>query len=434
MTDEREAKKERIKELLRKINEEGEIGELKDEFKDLLSSISPLEIPMVEQEMMEEGVDAKEISRMCDIHVELFRESVEDKFDLGDLEAGHPLKKLYLENEKITKSAEKLGLRVKNFERGREIGREFAELGQLAGTLHKVGRTHYTREEMLLFPYIERRGITSVPEVLWRKHDENRENIKDLLGLLDRENWEDKPPIEEIGKKADEVSQGMIDMVFRENNILYPTVKELLSEGEWLAIQEESGQIGYFEIEPKAWSPDSEPVQPYEVSEGIEETQMEKLPQEIKGMVDLGSLKPDDHNPVREGDHHLDYGFLNDTELTEIFRTLPIDVTFIDSNDRVRYFSGGERIFPRTKTVLGRPVQKCHPPSSVSVVNSILNEFKSGNRDEAEFWIEMGPKFVHIRYFPVRNEEGEYLGTIELTQDIKDIRGLEGERRLLDWN
>ena len=434
MNEEREEKKERIKELLRRIDEEGEIGELKEEFKDLLSSISPLEIPMVEQEMMEEGVDAKEISRMCDIHVELFRESVEDKFDLGDLESGHPLKKFYLENDEITKNAEKLGLRVKNFEKGRKIGREFAELGQLAGTLGKVGRTHYTREEMLLFPYIERRGITSVPEVLWRKHDEAREAVKDLLGHLDRENWDGKPPIEKIGEKANKASQAMIDMVFRENNILYPTVKELLSEGEWLAIHEESGQIGYFEIEPKAWSPDVEPVQTYEISEGIKESQVEKLPQEIKGMVDLDSLESDDYNPIREGDHHLDFGFLNDTELTEIFRTLPIDVTFIDSNDRVRYFSGGERIFPRTKTVLGRPVQKCHPPGSVSVVNSILNEFKAGNRDEAEFWISMGPKFVHIRYFPVRNDEGDYLGTIELTQDIKDIRELEGERRLLDWD
>lgn len=151
-------------------------------------------------------------------------------------------------------------------------------------------------------------------------------------------------------------------------------------------------------------------------------------------MVDVSALRADDHNPVREGDQSLDFGFLNTVELDAIFRKLPIDVTFIDSEDRVRYFSGGERIFPRTRTVLGRPVQNCHPPASVDVVNSILDEFRAGNREEAEFWISLGPKFVHIRYFPVRNEEGEYLGTLEVTQNIKEIQEIEGERKLLDWD
>ncbi|MCF7890523.1 DUF438 domain-containing protein [Candidatus Bipolaricaulota bacterium] len=434
MNEGKKQRKERIKELLREIHEKGEIGELKEEFKDLLREISPLEIPMMEQEMMEEGVDAEEIASMCDIHVELFRESVQDKFDLEGLGEGHPLKSLYLENEEITKDAEKLGLRVKDITQGKKGGKAFGELAQFAGKLNKIGRTHYTREETLLFPYIERRGITSVPEVLWRKHDETREKIKDLLGLLDRDNWEGKPPIEEITETANEVSQSAIDMVFRENNILYPTVKELLSDGEWLAIHNQSRGIGYYEIEPADWNPDVEPKQPYEVTEGIEKGQVEKLPQEIKGMVDVSSLQTDDYNPVRDGDQSLDVGFLNTTELDAIFETLPIDLTFIDANDRVRYFSGGERIFPRTKTVLGRPVQNCHPPDSVDVVNSILEEFKAGNREKAEFWISMGPKFVHIRYFPVRDEEGEYLGTLEVTQDIKEIRELEGERRLLDWD
>ncbi|MFW6104360.1 MAG: DUF438 domain-containing protein [Candidatus Bipolaricaulota bacterium] len=434
MSEKGKPKKERIKELLREINEKGEIGELKEEFKDLLRDVSPMEIPMMEQEMMEEGVDAEEIASMCDIHVELFRESVQDKFDLEGIDEGHPLKNFYLENEEITKDAEKLGLRVKEVKQGEKGGKGFGELAQLAGKLHKIGRTHYTREEMLLFPYIERRGITSVPEVLWRKHDENREKVKDLLGLLDRDSWKGKPPIGEITETASEVTQGTIDMVFRENNILYPTVKELLSDGEWLAIHNQSEGIGYYEIEPADWNPDVEPKQPYKVTEGIEKGQLEELPQEIKGMVDVSSLETDNYNPIRDEDQSLNFGFLNTTELDGIFRTLPIDVTFIDSNDRVRYFSGGERIFPRTRTVLGRPVQNCHPPDSVDIVNSILDEFKAGNREKAEFWISLGPKFVHIRYFPVRNEEGDYLGTLEVTQDIKEIQEIKGERRLLDWD
>ena len=434
MTENREEKKKIIKELLKKIQQTGEIGELKEEFKDLLDSISPLEIPMVEQEMMKEGVEAEEIARMCDIHVELFRESVQDKFNLDRLDDGHPIKNLYLENEEITKSAEKLVLRVKDFGSGTPGGKKFGELGKLVGKLHRVGRTHYTREEMLLFPYLERRGITSVPEVLWRKHDENRENVKKLLELMDRNSWEGKPPVSDILETANEVSQGLIDMVFRENNILYPTVQELLSEGEWLVIHEQSAQIGYFEIEPEEWVTDVEPKQPYDITGEIGKEQVERLPGEIKGMVDVSSLRADNYNPIREDDEHLDFGFLNSGEINEIFHTLPVDVTFIDSNDRVRYFSGGERIFPRTKTVIGRPVQNCHPPDSVNVVNSILDAFKNDEKEKAEFWIKAGPKFVHIRYFPVRNSKGDYLGTVEITQDVKEIRELEGERRLLDWD
>lgn len=434
MANNDKSKKEKIKELLRRIQKTGQIGELKEEFKDLLSSISPLEIPMVEQELMEEGVGPEEIAKMCDIHVELFRQSVEDKFDLGELEKGHPLRVFYLENEEITKDAEKLGLEVKSFQRGGPDEKSFKKLGQLGGKLNKIGRTHYTREEMLLFPYIERRGITSVPQVLWRKHDENRGKIKRLLRLLGKKSEKGKPPVEKVRETVNEVSQGVINMVFRENNILYPTVKELLSEGEWLAIYEQSAQIGYYELEPEMWRPDAEPKQPYEISGGIEQGTVEKLPREIRGMVDVSSLKPDDYNPVREGDQVLKYGFLNSTELNEIFRTLPVDITFIDKNDRVRYFSGGERIFPRTETVIGRPVQHCHPPDSVDVVNNILSAFKAGNKEKAEFWIRLGPKFVHIRYFPVRDEEGNYLGTLEVSQDIKEIRELEGQRRLLDWD
>lgn len=124
---------------------------------------------------------------------------------------------------------------------------------------------------------------------------------------------------------------------------------------------------------------------------------------------------------------------LSQEEINAIFKTIPVDLTFIDKDDRTRFFSAGDRIFLRTKSVLDRPVELCHPPSSVHIVKKILKAFKEGRQDKAEFWIRMKDKFVHIRYFPVRNDEGEYLGTIEVTQDVKHIRELEGEQRLLDW-
>jgi len=134
-----------------------------------------------------------------------------------------------------------------------------------------------------------------------------------------------------------------------------------------------------------------------------------------------------------EGKVGFETGVLSREELEAILNTLPVDIPFVDKEDAVRYFNqSGERIFPRTKAVIGRKVQQCHPQKSIHVVNRIIEDFRSGRRDVAEFWINHKGRFVHIRYFPVRNREGEYLGVLEVTQDITDLKKLEGEKRLLD--
>ena len=122
-------------------------------------------------------------------------------------------------------------------------------------------------------------------------------------------------------------------------------------------------------------------------------------------------------------------------ELIAVMATLPFDLTFVDKDDTVRYFTPGkERIFSRSKAILGRKVQYCHPPKSVHVVDQILNDFKSGRHDRARFWINLRGRLVYICYYAVRNEQGEYLGTLEVTQDLTEARSLEGERRLLMYD
>ncbi|MQB58252.1 PAS domain-containing protein, partial [Limosilactobacillus reuteri] len=119
--------------------------------------------------------------------------------------------------------------------------------------------------------------------------------------------------------------------------------------------------------------------------------------------------------------------------LTALFNVLPVDLSFVDKEDIVRFFSGGERIFPRAKSVIGRRVIDCHPPKSMAVVEKILEDFKSGARDQADFWIDLHRfnKKVYIRYFAMRDEEtGEYLGCLEVSQDITAIQNLVGEKRL----
>ncbi len=436
----REYKKEKMKELLKKIHKGEDVEKLKEEFKELLRSISPLEIPLIEQELVKEGISAREIAKMCDIHVELFREAVSEaeKEELSDIPPGHPLHTLYEENKEIMKDAEMLNLYALTLANTKDEKMRKEILGVLKGIanqLRAVGFTHYNREEMLLFPYLERRGITAVPTVLWTKHDEIRAMIKQLIEILNKENkmdWEDF--VKKVKEKASELSRALVDMVFRENNILYPTLKALLSEGEWDAITQQEDAIGYYKVKPgNKWKPKAKPLHPYEIDTTLTAEQILSLPKEVQMTLKGQKLEGDKTKVKREGDLELDIGYLSPKEIDAIFKHLPVDITFIDKDDRVRFFSGGDRIFTRTPSIIGRPVQLCHPPKSVHIVNKILKAFKEGRKDVAEFWIQMGGRFIHIRYFAVRDENGEYLGTLEVVQDVTEIRKLEGEKRLLDW-
>lgn len=193
------------------------------------------------------------------------------------------------------------------------------------------------------------------------------------------------------------------EMIYKEESILFPMALETLTEDEWISIYKESDEIGYALIEPK--------------------TQWE---------LNRINISDTEENLPEAGHVSFETGFLTPEEISEILNSIPGDMTFIDKNDTVKYFSQGkERIFARTKAVIGRSVQNCHPPASVHVVDKILEDFKSGKKDHEDFWIKMGDLYVLIRYFAVRNKEGEYLGTLEFTQNIAPIKGIEGEKRLL---
>ena len=437
----REYKKEQLKKLLLRIHEGESVERLKEDFRQVLSGISPLEIPLIEQELVKEGISAKDIAKMCDLHVELFREAVKgtDELEEKDLPDGHPLKTLYLENKEIMKDAEMLNLYARTLATTKDERMRKEILGvleEIVNGLRRVGFTHYNREEMLTFPYIERRGLTAIATVLWTKHDEIRFMIKYLAELLrkrDEMPWEEF--VERFKAKAGEAAFALSDMVFRENNIYYPTLKALLSEGEWKAIRMQEEEIGFYKVNPLAWDPgeDVKPLHPWEINPELSIEQLLGLPREVQEALKGQPLEFDKAQLKRDGDIDLGTGYVNVEELKAIFEALPVDVTFIDKDDRVRFFSPGERIFDRTMSVLGRPVQLCHPPKSVHIVNKILKAFKEGRKEEATFWLKLGDKYVYIKYVPLFNEKGEYIGTLEMTMDIAPYREIEGEKRLLDW-
>ena len=244
-----------------------------------------------------------------------------------------------------------------------------------------------------MFPYLEKHGITEPPAIMWQEHDEIRKMKKKLHDLFD----ENK--IDEVMKKAGDLHEMLSNHFYKENNILFPAGLEVISEKECKDIRRQFDEIGYC-----CFTPELEEIK----------DEQEQLFEESKDMI------------------NFETGSFTKDELEAILNSLPVDITFVDEKDKVRYFSlSKDRIFVRTKAIIGRTVQQCHPSKSVDVVNKIVNEFKSGDRDKAEFWLDINGRKIYIRYFPVW-KEGKYIGTLEVTQDITDIKKIDGQKRLLD--
>ncbi|WP_026582755.1 DUF438 domain-containing protein [Bacillus sp. J33] len=255
---------------------------------------------------------------------------------------------------------------------------------------------HYSRKENLLFPYLEKYGIYGPTNNMWRIDDFIRDGIKEAKRLLANYDGDKQQVINEVQFIFNEVRA----MIYREEHILFPMALKNLTEDEWVKIAHESDEIGFCLTGPEAeWKPERKAIGDKAISEGY--IKMET------GILSLGQL-----------------------EL--LMNHLPVDITFIDHEDVVRYFSHGkERIFARTKAVIGRTVQNCHPPRSVHVVEELLEDFKSGRKDSEDFWIKFKDKYIYIRYFAVRDENGKYVGTLEFTQNIGPIQEIDGEKRIL---
>uniref|UniRef100_UPI00345EC9AA DUF438 domain-containing protein n=1 Tax=Mesotoga sp. TaxID=2053577 RepID=UPI00345EC9AA len=255
---------------------------------------------------------------------------------------------------------------------------------------------YFSKEENVLFPYLERHGLVQPPAIMWKEHDEVRNLRKKMK--IEYENLKNGDP-NKVNELAITISELFTNHIYKEHKILFPSALKLLSNNEWESIRVEFDEIGYFSFEPM----------PFVSSEEVSKNNG------VEGLVNLGS------------------GFLKVDQLLLMLNSLPFDITFVDENDTVRYFSEGkERIFVRTRAIIGRKVQNCHPQKSAHVVTRILEDFKNGVRDVAEFWLNLGPKIVHIRYFALRDRSGKYAGTLEVTQEISSIKALEGEKRIYD--
>ena len=255
---------------------------------------------------------------------------------------------------------------------------------------------HYTVIENVVFPVLEAKWKHhQCVKLMWSFHDDIKRNVKRLVELLSAVEID----LKEFNSVCGLVFFNVNTIILREERIIFPMLLETLSNEEFADMLEQTIGIGL----------------PYA---------------ELK----QAELNNKEHIFSTEDKIHLPTGVLTAEQFNLIFNHLPVDITYVDENDTVRFYSNPpHRIFPRTPAIIGRKVQFCHPPESVHVVERIVQSFRTGEKDVASFWFHMGPKFILINYYAIRNANKEYKGTLEVSQEISEIQSISGDRKLLDW-
>lgn len=398
-------RKAKLKELILKLHEGESKEEVRQELLVSLSNIPYGEVVEVEQELISEGLPEEEVLKLCDAHSAV----LEGRVDLSaakTIPEGHPVDVMLEENKELKRVAENIlsTLSALNYVKEENLEDTVLQLKSGFNQLIDVDK-HYQRKEYLLFPYLEQIGITGPPKVMWGKHDEIREQLKGSIEILNTTGLTKDDLLASAELILIPAAQDVKEMTVKEEEILFPMAMDALSDGDWYQIRKQSVEIGFCLYDPpKEWTP-----------EGMKEENINEA-QKDGGTIQLPS------------------GSLTAEELMAILNTASVDMTFVDKNDKVKYFTQGtERIFQRNRAILNRDVRHCHPPASAHIVDKILEDFKSGKQTRAPFWIQMGDKFIHIEYFALHNEKGEYLGTLEVSQDISEYRILEGEQRILSY-
>ena len=372
---------------------------------ELLRTIPYNEVVIVEQELIAEGLPEEEVLKFCDIHTAVLDGSI-DTSAQKEAPAGHPVHTFKKENAELGKVIAQIRQMFSQLENVApdQLRKYLIGLKGLLNQLSDVDK-HYRRKEYLVFPFLEKHGITGPPKVMWGKHDETRELLKAAHEVV---SVNSETTVDELRSAAAYVIQPALSavegMIMKEEEILLPMTMDTFTAEEWYQVYQQSPEIGFCIYDPEdKWQP-----------EGAVASEVEYSSTGGRIILPTGSFSME--------------------ELTALFNHLPMDITFVDKDDKVRFFSLGEhRIFDRNRAIIGRSVQLCHPPGSVHIVEQILVDFKSGKESKAAFWINFKGMFVYIEYIALRDEKGEYLGVIECTQDLTKYRQLEGEQRLLSY-
>jgi len=396
-----------LKDIIKHLHAGNPPEQVQRQMQEIARQTDASEIMAMEQELIAEGMPVEEVRSMCDLHSKVTRDVLVQLPIRKAIAPGHPVDTFRRENEALRGTIAAMTQTLAELQSTKEAAGAspiLLRFRQSFNDLMDIDK-HYQRKEHALFSCLERHGITGPSKVMWAKDDEVRNLLKRLgeclhSSLADLDKWKTN-----LVEAANVALKAVQEMIYKEENILLPMSLETLSEDEWGEIWSVSPKYGWCIVEPQ------------------------------QGYTPAVSTRPESMKVPTSGALMLPTGNVSLEQLAAVFSTLPLDLTFVDADDRVAFFTEGpDRIFARSKAIIGRKVQHCHPPRSVETVDRILDDFRAGRQNVAEFWINFHDKFVHVRYFAVRSSDGAYLGTVELTQDLTPLRALQGERRLLEYD
>ena len=383
-----EERQEILKNLMLRLHAGEDKEVIQEEFNEVFDEISPYEIQLMERNLMSEGITFAEIMSLCNVHANLMGSKVNTQTTVADFEQpGHPVHVMKMENLAIRGALDRVERLLVNFLETKDSTIEKGLRRQVS--LLDQFENHYQRKEYAMFPIMEKKGITAPPKVMWGVHDQIRDLYRDFKKAL---NDGKESTLEEFQIARDE----MLEMIQKEENILIPMVEQVFHVDDWETIASQSPDYGYCIVKPeKEWAVKKSfsPVK--------EETQVES-----------------------EGDIPLSTGSLSLKELNLILNLLPMELSFVDAQNIVKYYNEGngeEKIFKRTPSAIGRDVILCHPPRVHETVQTIFEQLKSKQKEKEEMWFKTQDKMVHVTYHAVWDEEGKYRGCLEYVQDIKPL-------------
>ncbi len=383
---------EKLVELFRLVIQEEMTSELVANYQQVIDRTEPADVIAVVDELVLREIPMVKLKKGINKAMNLLNKSLQ-KFPYTAPTSGSFLDCLIQNNEQIDMRLKVIRPLLKAINQDNQLVRH--ELREKFTDLAKID-LHYQIKENVFFPMVEKHlPDYRCLQVMWSFHDDIRRNIKEVIQLLDSETFD----LKRFNRLSGDLFFNIYAIKFREERILFPIISEHVSEAELNALIPESLEIGFPFVQP-----------------------------EISGEEKLL------YSPEISGEIDLKTGHLTAEQIRLIFNHLPVDITYVDENNQVKFFSTPEkRIFRRTNSIIGRDVKNCHPHESVHVVEQIVEAFRKGEKEKASFWIQMKGEFVLIQYFAIRNEDGIYKGVVEVSQEITEIRNIRGEKRLLDW-
>ena len=403
----------------------------KEEIIATFNTITPEEFAYSEQKMKEMGYTDMEMHEKMNSLIELFKNKIVQ--EENKLAKGHPIRTYIEENDAIKKLIKEIEIKTKKY----NIDKKFIknEWLEIYDKLYQFN-THLSRKQHQLFSMLEKKGFDRPSRIMWTFDNAVRDNINSAIRMLNEENVDEKAFFEQQSI-AIELT---LDIMDKEEQILYPTSLKLISEDEFKQMRKGDDEIGYCLIEKPTefYFIDKEEEKIKE--ETVEKTGKNNFMNDLAGLLQkygmTGNQEEGQSNENLENKiFDVKQGKLTLEQINLIFQHMPVDLSYVDENDLVKFYSDTKhRVFPRSAGVIGRNVKNCHPAESVDSVMEIIDNFRSGKQDEIDFWIQT-PKgnFIYIYYVAVRDENGKFRGVLEMMQDATKIRSLTGQRKIVTW-